>query len=377
VLILCSASILGFQRGFLFLKRLVLYPHISEITGVDYYTPRAWIHPNTNQAPDQKTPPRGANLEAYREWVRSYLEKTNSKAILISKGGKLLVEEYASDFSRSSTFNSMSLFKTLISLMVGIGIDRGEITSLEEKVSTELSDFPYLKGSSATLQNYLEMASGLENLGSEWNPWSLLVQMHLGRDLVQALKKMREVEVPGSHYAYNNANSQILALFLKRRLKKPFFELFQEWVWDPLQGGDAFFWLDRVGGHSHVYCCFFARPLDWLRVGELLLRNGKLATGKQLVSKAWVQRMVKPSKTNPQYGLHIWLGNNRPDGIRTLKPKALYRSLGLFYLDGRAKQRVYILPNEKTVIVRVGENANHWDDAELPNSWVKQRIALE
>jgi hypothetical protein len=44
---------------------------------------------------------------------------------------------------------------------------------------------------------------------------------------------------------------------------------------------------------------------------------------------------------------------------------------GTFYLDGHAKQRVYILSGKDLVIVRVGENRRGWDEAALPNAAIR------
>jgi hypothetical protein len=41
---------------------------------------------------------------------------------------------------------------------------------------------------------------------------------------------------------------------------------------------------------------------------------------------------------------------------------------GIFYLDGHAKQRVYVAPSQRLVIVRVGENARGWDESALVNA---------
>jgi CubicO group peptidase (beta-lactamase class C family) len=55
--------------------------------------------------------------------------------------------------------------------------------------------------------------------------------------------------------------------------------------------------------------------------------------------------MITPSPLRETYGYHITVGKNA------------------FYLDGRGKQKVYVIPSQDLVIVRVGESPQNWDDS--------------
>src|SRR4051794_24518737 len=72
--------------------------------------------------------------------------------------------------------------------------------------------------------------------------------------------------------------------------------------------------------------------------------------------------MLRPSPTEPTYGLGIWLAN---DDHQRREEEVPFAEPGIFYLDGRYKQRVYVVPSRELVIVRVGENARGWDEAAL------------
>src|SRR5205085_177466 len=78
--------------------------------------------------------------------------------------------------------------------------------------------------------------------------------------------------------------------------------------------------------------------------------------------------MTTPSPLEPDYGYQIWLGN---EGCRTEDRDEPFPARGMCYLDGRCKQRVYVIPAHDLVIVRVGENARGWDEAALPNAVVR------
>lgn len=44
-------------------------------------------------------------------------------------------------------------------------------------------------------------------------------------------------------------------------------------------------------------------------------------------------------------------------------------------LDGASNQRVYIIPDQDLVIVRVGERPKQWDDSVISNTLVKSLLS--
>ena len=102
----------------------------------------------------------------------------------------------------------------------------------------------------------------------------------------------------------------------------------------------------------------------------LLIQHRGRADGKQVVPADYIAAMTTPSSLEPDYGLHLWLGN---EGIRAEDQDHDEQFLAedLLYLDGKHRQRVYVIPSRELVIVRVGERAEDWDDSFLPNLFVR------
>jgi CubicO group peptidase (beta-lactamase class C family) len=112
---------------------------------------------------------------------------------------------------------------------------------------------------------------------------------------------------------------------------------------------------------------------DWLRVGRLILDRGR-ANGRQLVPADWIAQMTAPSAANPNYGWQVWRGHPHAPArrygksVRAVVPAAEpFARDDVFYLDGSAGQRVYVIPSERMVIVRIGAPSFDWDDSRLPN----------
>jgi hypothetical protein len=108
-------------------------------------------------------------------------------------------------------------------------------------------------------------------------------------------------------------------------------------------------------------------------VYSLLLKIGVKLANKQVVASAWLDKMIQPSSVESSYGYHIWLQAKtkaKPGGIdpRASQP---FLAKDTIYLDGASLQRVYIIPAHYLVVVRIGEQAEKWDDSVIPNTLVK------
>jgi CubicO group peptidase (beta-lactamase class C family) len=100
----------------------------------------------------------------------------------------------------------------------------------------------------------------------------------------------------------------------------------------------------------------------------LLLQNRGRVGDRQVIPAAWVRDMLTSSPQEPDYGYQVWLGH---EGCRREDHGEPFLALDVAYLDGRFKQRVYVVPSAELVVVRVGEQARGWDEAELVNTLLR------
>ncbi len=159
-------------------------------------------------------------------------------------------------------------------------------------------------------------------------------------------------------------NFQALGFVLEAATGLRYAEYLSEKLWKPLGAGDAALWLDREGGSARTFGYIFATVTDWAKVGLLLLHQGRW-NGRQIVSREFLEELITPSPTEPFYGLGIWL--ERPDRM-VIDAEGPIQADRIFYLDGHSKQRVYVAPDQRLVVVRVGENARGWDESALINA---------
>ncbi|HSW08727.1 serine hydrolase domain-containing protein [Aquabacterium sp.] len=135
----------------------------------------------------------------------------------------------------------------------------------------------------------------------------------------------RPLQAPGTYWEYNDVRINQLSLALLHLFRQPLQQVFLDHVLRPLGGGDGFAWqgyddawlalpgvgrVQSVPGGTHWGGGVAISARDQARVGQLLLNQG-VSSGRQLIPRAWLDKMAEPSAIAPFYGRLLWLN---PDG---------------------------------------------------------------
>ncbi|MFW9847726.1 MAG: serine hydrolase domain-containing protein [Candidatus Thorarchaeota archaeon] len=251
---------------------------------------------STSQAPDywptegwlESTPSAQGMNETLLEELLSYCDDRDyaQHGIMIVRNGYNVLEEYPDpEFNESSLTTIWSVTKSIISILVGIALDEGYISSIDE---TMISFFPGRtianldsQKESITLKHLLTMTSGLQ--------WSTTEQSAMleSSDWVQYVLDRPMAHTPGEEWYYNSGAVHILSAILNNtigmtpsafadiHLFQPLGIVEYEWLVDP-QGLD-------FGGYGLQLTL-----QDMAKIGFLLLHNGTWDT-EQIVSAEWVE----------------------------------------------------------------------------------------
>jgi len=305
--------------------------------------------------------------------AEAYAEKTESVALLVNHRGVLVHEKYWPGFDRNTRTNPNSMHKTVLALLIGAAIADGKIDSLDTPASKWLTEWQGDARRDITVRDLLQMSSGLEiPIFGTWKSARIL----FGSNLEQGTMGLQAERPHGSYFQYSNANSQLLLIMLERAVGQRYSEYFSGRLWQRMGAVDAALWMDREGGLPRGFCCLFASGRDWLRVGRLILDQGRVGDD-QVVPATWIAQMLTPAKTNPNFGLHIWLGSppkqQRPYNDYAVKAfhSEPFAAADIAYIDGFGGQRGYVVPSLQLVIVRTGKSKTDWDDAILPNAIIR------
>ncbi|WP_317930428.1 serine hydrolase [Halioxenophilus sp. WMMB6] len=349
-------------------QRRASFPWTEIVSAVDWYTPLETV-------PGQAGLPLPVDLQVADRYhqAEALAEKHQSYALIIWQAGAIRYEKYWPGFDQNARYDTASMHKTVLAVLLGIAWDQGLIKSVDDPLANYLPELADTRRGQLPLRALLEMASGIQSpppgQGSEAISW----QTYLGNDLPAAIAHWPQVKAPFEAFYYANANPQYLGRVIEQASGQRYADYLSHNLWQPLGASDARVWLDHEQGLARTSCCLQATARDWLRFGLLLLNQGKVGE-QQVVSEAWLTQMLAPSPQNPNYGWLIWRGSpHNPartygEGINAVVPAAEpFAADDVVYLDGSGAQRVYVVPSRQTVIVRIGAPQHDWDDSALPN----------
>ncbi len=272
-------------------------------------------------------------------------------AFVVIKDGQLLFENYWETFNRETPINSFSVAKSIVSILIGIAIKDG-LLALDDNVGKHIGSFQQGEKRHITIRHLLSMSSGLSWRETEGGALSDNAEAYYGQDLAAVINRLSVKRPPGKVYRYASGNTQILGMVLQSIYGRSISDLTSERIWGEIGAQYPAYWnLDRPGGMEKAFCCFYATPLDFGRIGQLYLNNG-VWKGKQILQSEYVAESLTPlpiydiwtQKTNINYGLHWWL--------------VKYQGQDYFYARGIRGQYIICNRTLKTVIVRMGHKRN-------------------
>ena len=274
--------------------------------------------------------------------LASYCGDHNSTSLLVTEGGRIVLEQYWDPASRHTATDVFSAQKSIVSLLVGVAADE-QLLALDDPVANYLG-VGWTKSPSTeariTVRHLLTMSSGLTD------------------------EFAFEAE-PGALWRYNTNAFQMLHGVLEHAASSTLEDWTKSKLADPLGWRDAA-WRARAvlklpDGTPQSGLRLSAR--DAARFGLMVLSGGSW-TGTQVVPASYLADALRSSTTlNPAYGLLWWLNGkqsyivpgsttSRSGGLIPAAPSDLVAAMGAM------DQRIYVVPSRRWVIVRQGRQAN-------------------
>ena len=268
----------------------------------------------------------------------SFQDQSTQGAALFVKG-KLVYEQYADGFNKDSLATSWSMAKSFYAALVGISIDRGEINSLDDKVSQYLDYFQDDRRE-MTIRQLLNMSSGLEMPDDEHE------KMFFTKNHLAYAKKVELETEPGERFEYNNVNSMLLADILFRATSVRADKLLKDRILKRIGMDHVTLWKDPAN-NPLSYCCIDTTVRQYARFGLLFARGGKWQD-QQIVPRTFIDQTFQLRRSdladNIQiqrgYSLHWWISRYQQDAK-------------IFSAKGKFGQRIFVDPENDMVFVRV------------------------
>jgi len=292
------------------------------------------------------------------EGLLTYLEENNTRAFIVLKEGKMVIEAYfgnnilgTSPFDQNTLWYWASAGKTLTATLVGIAQQEG-LLDIDHPTSDYLGEgwtsLSADKEEMITVKNQLSMTTGLDYNVTD-----------LDCTLPSCLNYKTDA---GQQWYYHNAPYTLLTEVVEQAAAMDYNE-YTEQKLTSLIGMDGQ-WV--VQDYNHVYWST-ARAMS--RFGLLILNKGKWDDTEVLADTAYYEQMVNTSQSfNLSYG-YLWWLNGKASIMFPSLAYSLNMSLSenapsdLFAGMGKNGQFVEIIPSQQLVVVRMGEAP---DDSLVP-----------
>lgn len=295
------------------------------------------------QAVPSETRQPGFDPVRLADTLQSARELPSLQSILVARDGQMVLSEGFHGHDVDEPVNIKSLSKTVLSALVGIAIDKGVFSHVDQLIAPLLAD-SMPKGadprvSEITIDNLLAMRAGLEaTSGDNYGAW-----ISSGNWVRSALSQPFRVE-PGGEMIYSTGNSHLLSAALTRASGRSTADLADDWLGDPL-GIDVPPW-ERdpqgifLGGNNMAMS---AEAL--LRFGEMY-RNGGLHGGERILSQDWIDASWAPQGTSLHSGDRYGYGWF----ITEMRGQAVY------YGWGYGGQMLYVIPGLQMTVVMISDS---------------------
>jgi CubicO group peptidase (beta-lactamase class C family) len=270
-------------------------------------------------------------------------------SFLVVRDGRLVLEEYFYGSERDDLELTMSVTKSVVSLLVGVAIDERLIESVDVPI---LTFFPTRRRDAAdgwedvTLEHVLTMSTG-----AEWPAEAAEGGFLAPTDRFSGVLERPIGASPGSRFDYVGLNVELLSGVIETATGVNADVYAEDALFGPM-GVKEYDWSSmKWEGHPLMAGALKLRPRDMARIGQLVL-NGGTWDGQRVVSEEWVERSTSTQIEEAPgrgYGYLWWTGTYEFDG----------RPVDAVFASGLGSNYIMILPEYDMVVVTTGRNVTN------------------
>ncbi|TYQ18116.1 UNVERIFIED_CONTAM: CubicO group peptidase (beta-lactamase class C family) [Acetivibrio alkalicellulosi] len=257
---------------------------------------------------------------------------SNIAGLVVLKDGKTLYENYFNGCTTTSRIHVYSVTKSIISILIGMAIDKGYIKSINQKVLDFFPDY-IVKKKETTIQNVT-----LKNLMTMTAPYKYkffapYIKYFTSNDWVKFTLDLLGGRGQIGKFRYTPLiGPDILSGILVKSTGQSVFDFATENLFSPLgitvesnvifhskeeqlafnKSKNISGWVSDLTGVNTGGWGLTLSPTDMAKIGQLCLDSG-MWNGKQIVSTGWIDESTKEhsrwKKLNQLYGYLWWVEN--------------------------------------------------------------------
>lgn len=284
-----------------------------------------------------------------------FMRRTYTNALVVVKDGRIVSEHHRNGGDATSLYATFSIAKSLVSMLVGVAIDRGEIASINDPITRYAPEFLGTAYEGVTLRDALQMRSGVD-FNEDGAPFFNFLETVIAGNQQRCadfIKSAPRAHAPGTTFNYSSPETCVIARVLEKATGQRLAKYMEQHLWQKAGMEHPAYWvLDGKPGTGTAIANggFSASARDLARVGQLML-DGGVAGKRRILSADWAAHSTATDgetgkKRREGYGYQWW----------TLDDPDAFVGVGLH------GQYLYVVPSQKLVIVKFSYWPTGWDE---------------
>lgn len=257
-------------------------------------------------------------------------------SVLIIRHGAVVWETTFGSQQAGTLREMFSVTKSFTSALVGLAIDQGKLSGVDQRVVELLPEREFENASEEknemTVEDLLTMTAGLDWV--EGNP--AYRELHMSRDWVDAVMGLEMTAAPGERFNYCSGCTHVLSAIVQHQVGMDGIDYAEKYLLEPI-GIRSYKWERDSQGIPIGGWGLWLAPRDMTRLGYLYLHNGNWQ-GKQVISERWVKLSTTRYEEGGgrlDYGYQWWVDEQN----------------GAFAAIGRGGQMIYVVPSLDLIVV--------------------------
>jgi len=256
--------------------------------------------------------------------------------------GRTVLTHIGNGYSTDKLHRINSITKSVLSLLVGIALDRGEFPGLNTPIADFFPEARHTDKQDVTVEHLLTMTPGWD--WREMGDWhGLPTPMIDSPDWIAYILSRPMVYAPGSRMVYDSGCSQMLSAILQRSTALTAAEYAERHLFQPL-GIEKYSWRKDPNGIVVGGFGLELRAPDLTRIGRLMLDRGTWK-GSRIVSEAWINASASAYHHTydhiGSYGYHWWVMAQDDKPI----------SPAIYFAVGYGGQYIFVVPELELIVV--------------------------
>ncbi len=233
-------------------------------------------------------------------------------SVLVVRNGYIVLDAYRFPFKADNTRHFQSCSKSVISALIGVAIDHGDIQNINQSI---LDFFPKNASNNEnankhaiTIEHLLTMTHGWEC--NDLYRFSCISDLSCGGNWIHQVLDLPTVNAPGTNFGYCNGATVLLSAILQEQTGETALSFAEKHLFAPLGIADVH-WPSNPQGITTGYNGLHMRPRDMAKIGYLYLNNG-IWDGQRILSASWIQASTQSHIAThagycPGYGYQWWI----------------------------------------------------------------------